>query len=154
MGDLFHWNVPSTWVEKVIWSADKAHKAHGHRFMILTKRVETMLHFMKTTTLPGDLRWLWMGITAENQQRYLERIRDLVTLRLVGLNCRLFVSCEPLLGPIALGVNYPRQLDLVIAGPETGPGKRPCNPEWIDDLKGQANAAGVPFVDKREKKTA
>ena len=40
-------------------------------------------------------------------------------------------------------------LDWVIAGPETGPGKRPYDPAWIQELADQCAGAGVPFFDKR-----
>lgn len=40
------------------------------------------------------------------------------------------------------------KLDWVIAGPETGPGARPCNPVWIVDLARQCREAGVAFFDK------
>ena len=42
-----------------------------------------------------------------------------------------FVSAEPLLGPLVL----PRGLDWVIAGGESGPGARPCHPDWIRGLR-------------------
>lgn len=38
----------------------------------------------------------------------------------------------------------------VIAGPETGPGARPCKPEWIEGLYEQCQSAGIPFFDKRK----
>jgi len=42
------------------------------------------------------------------------------------------------------------RLDWVIAGPETGPGARPCDPRWIEDLALQCDQAKVPFFDKRK----
>lgn len=46
--------------------------------------------------------------------------------------------------------HYGPSVDWVIAGPETGPGARPCDPKWIEDLYEQCKAAGVPFFDKRK----
>jgi protein gp37 len=33
---------------------------------------------------------------------------------------------------------------------ETGPGKRPFDPQWAADFKEQCDAAGVCYYDKRE----
>lgn len=48
------------------------------------------------------------------------------------------------------GENFLPTLDLVICGPETGPGARPFDPQWAVDVKAQCDAAGVPYYDKRE----
>lgn len=66
-----------------------------------------------------------------------------------------FLSLEPLLGPIQLGVHQgyecnlydygcgETRVDWVIVGGESGPGARPCNVEWIRDIVRQCKAAGV-----------
>lgn len=96
---------------------------------------------------------VWLGVTAENQARADERIPDL----LATPAARRFVSVEPMLGPVDLAYTCFNGadsfgtmpgIDWVIAGPETGPGKRPCDPAWIRDLYEQCRAAGVPFWDK------
>ena len=40
---------------------------------------------------------------------------------------------------------YQFKPDWVIAGPETGPGARPCDPKWIEDLAAESKC----FFDKR-----
>jgi protein gp37 len=50
----------------------------------------------------------------------------------------------------SVGVVEKSKIDWVIAGPETGPKKRPCKDEWIEDLHTQSKEAGVPFFDKRK----
>lgn len=40
-------------------------------------------------------------------------------------------------------------LQLIIAGPETGQGKRECKKEWIESLYEQNKAAGISFFDKK-----
>ena len=57
-------------------------------------------------------------------------------------------SVEPMLGQVSFGP-YLTRPDWIIAGPETGAGARPCNPEWIWNLECWSVAAGVPFFDKR-----
>lgn len=39
-------------------------------------------------------------------------------------------------------------LDWVILGGETGPGARPCHPDWVRSVRDQCAAAGVPFFFK------
>ena len=73
------------------------------------------------------------------------------------------ISIEPILGPINLHLDYRNDLarwdssgrslplhriDWVVCGPETGRGKRPYAPEWIQNLADQCTAAGIPFFDK------
>ncbi len=41
-------------------------------------------------------------------------------------------------------------IDWVILGPETGPKKRPFNPQWAIDIKAQCGSAGVAYFDKRD----
>ena len=56
------------------------------------------------------------------------------------------VSAEPLLGPLdALDLT---DIDLVIAGGESGPGRRPPQPDWLRDLRDRCLAAGVAFAFK------
>ena len=57
------------------------------------------------------------------------------------------LSVEPLLGPI-------RQLplhgiDWVIVGGESGPGARPMDPSWVEDVRDQCLRAGVAFFFKQ-----
>lgn len=68
------------------------------------------------------------------------------------------VSWNPIRGctPVSPGCDHYwaqamlRRFPWVIAGPETGPGARPCEPKWIEDLAEQCQKAGVPFWDKRK----
>ena len=46
-----------------------------------------------------------------------------------------FVSAEPLLGPIDMGIRY--RPDWLIVGGESGPRARPMSPAWVEDLRDQ-----------------
>jgi protein gp37 len=109
---------------------------------------------------------VWLGVTAENQQRADERIPILLQI----LAAVRFVSIEPMLGPVDLTrIVYDRQtvidairglhgwplphtdgpkLDWVICGGETGPGARPMHPDWVRSLRDRCQAAGTPFFFK------
>ena len=104
------------------------------------------------------LRNVWLGTSCEDQQRADERIPHL-------LRCRAavrFLSCEPLLGPVQLGVdreffdygvgrneqNEPR-VHWVIVGGESGPKARPCDVEWIRSIVRQCRESEVPCFVKQ-----
>ena len=101
---------------------------------------------------------IWLGVTAEDQQRADERI----PLLLQTPAAVRFVSCEPLLGPVefsdvmhrsdcvrALGKPAMKGIDWVIVGGETGAGARPMHPDWARSLRDQCQAAGVAFFFKQ-----
>ena len=101
------------------------------------------------------IRQVWLGVSAEDQQRADERVPWLLKTPAAVR----FVSAEPLLGAIDLDSgprggpprylsvevdhNEDRMLDWIIVGGESGPGARPCDIEWIRSIVGQCKAAGV-----------
>ena len=94
---------------------------------------------------------VWLGVSVEDQKHAARRIPALLetpaTVR--------FISAEPLLGPVDLrswldGESTGRPgVSWVIAGGESGPGARPCDPEWIRSLLTQCQALGVPVFVKQ-----
>ena len=118
---------------------------------------------------------VWLGFTAENQERYEERIRLFRGLRdKLGPYAVLFCSLEPLLSPIDFKIKYwpqneggpnwspftPRDysdgggklavpvLNWIIAGGETGLGARPMHPDWVRSIRDECRAVGLPFFFK------
>lgn len=162
MGDLFHEDVPDSFIGKI---HSRMVHAFWHTFVVLTKRSRRMLEVSKrlsfyteTTVLPvpGWPPNVIGMVTAENQARADERIPDL----LASPFARRGVSLEPMLGPVDLHYWLPdltaraigdalcedvRQtiIDWVIVGGETGPGARPMELEWVRDVVQQCKAAGV-----------
>lgn len=136
MSDLFHEDVPFSYIVKVF---DVMHRAHWHRFQVLTKRSERLAE------VDNKLMWspnIWMGVSVE-EDRYRSRIDD---LRMTSAKLK-FLSLEPLLGPLP-------DLDLdkigwVIVGGESGPKARPMKSEWVTDIRDQCHGAGVPFFFKQ-----
>jgi protein gp37 len=108
---------------------------------------------------------VWLGVTAEDQQRADERIPLLLQ---VPAAVR-FVSCEPLLEQVVLrpgewipplgggpkcNIFRPWEeplpsLDWVIAGCESGPGARGADANWFRVLREQCQAAGVSYFLKQ-----
>lgn len=136
MSDLFHARVPTEFVLQV-FSVMAA--TPQHTYQLLTKR-STRLH-----RIAPQLPWppnVWMGVSVEDTDA-LGRVDD---LRDVPAAVR-FLSCEPLLGPLA-------ELDLadigwIIAGGESGPRARPVDPSWVRQLRDMAIAADVPYFFKQ-----
>lgn len=116
-------------------------------------------------TPPWPLPNVWLGVSAEDQQRADERIPLL-------LQCPAAVhwaSLEPLLGPIVL--RHPwfpvrvseghfncagdyrmptdNRLSWAVVGGESGPGARPCHLRWVTSLKDQCAEAGVKLFLKQ-----
>ncbi len=136
MSDLFHKDVPISYIEKVF---DVMRQADWHEFQILTKRSGRLREL--APKLPWQ-SWIWMGVSVENKD-YLHRIDD---LRETGAHIK-FLSLEPLLGPLPdLDLSG---IDWVIVGGESGPGARPMHPDWVRDIRERCLLAGVPFFFKQ-----
>lgn len=136
MSDLFHENVPLSFIRRVFETMGECPQ---HTFQILTKRSRRLRE------LSGQLLWspnIWMGVSVENE-RAIYRIHD---LRTVPAAVR-FLSCEPLLGPLD---NLPLDgIHWVIVGGESGPGARPMQKEWVLSILHQCQQAGIPFFFKQ-----
>ncbi|MGE0247607.1 MAG: DUF5131 family protein [Pyrinomonadaceae bacterium] len=136
MSDLFHDKVPFEYIEKVF---DIMHRAHWHRFQVLTKRSTRL------AALSSELVWaqnIWMGVSVESQ-KYLYRIDN---LRKTGAKIK-FLSLEPLLGPLE-GINL-RGINWTIVGGESGFRSRPMEEKWVTDIRHQCAVANVPFFFKQ-----
>jgi len=150
MGDLFHKDVHlSTQVN--VWRT-MAHTPQ-HTYIVLTKRADRMASALRPLSQTfGTLPNVWLGVTAENQQRANERI----PLLLQAPAAVRFVSVEPMLGPVDLRwylgtgeMLSSHYLDWVIVGGESGPDARPMHPDWARGVRDQCVAAGVPFFFKQ-----
>ncbi|MEE8269258.1 MAG: phage Gp37/Gp68 family protein [Nitrospinaceae bacterium] len=136
MSDLFHEDVPLSYIQKVF---EVMAKADWHTFQVLTKRAERM------EELAPELNWpknVWMGVSVENRDN-LWRVDH---LRKVPANVR-FLSIEPLLGP--MGRFSLKKIDWVIVGGESGPGARPMKTEWVMGVRNQCVKQEVPFFFKQ-----
>lgn len=116
-GDLFHDDVPSEWIDMVFAVMALAPQ---HTFQVLTKRAERMRRYMEPLdarradslgklvlslgyigpleALQWPLPNVWLGVSAEDQQRADERIPHLLETPAAIR----FLSAEPLLGAIDL----------------------------------------------------
>lgn len=136
-------------------------------WLLLTKRPELMITL---TPEAWRRRWpdnAWALTSVESQELADRRIPELlkVPARIRGL------SCEPLLGPVDLGLAIPcgyycdeaaghvdhpfwspgiaSPIHWVIAGGESGPKARAPHPDWFRSLRDQCQAAGVAYFFKQ-----
>jgi protein gp37 len=136
MSDLFHEDVPESFVTKVI---DVMQRAWWHQFQILTKRSERLLELDSKLCWPNNV---WMGVSVENTDCTF-RIDHLRQTRARTK----FLSIEPLLGPIpSLDL---RGIQWVIVGGESGPKARPIKEDWVVEIRDQCLASHVPFFFKQ-----
>jgi protein gp37 len=136
MSDLFHEEVPDSFIKSVF---KVMNQAHWHSFQVLTKRPDRLLE------LNDSVDWtpnIWMGVSVE-LSKHLCRI-DCLKKSSAELK---FVSFEPLLGPISR-FNV-RGIDWVIVGGESGPGARPMEPDWALKLRDLSVSSAVPFFFKQ-----
>lgn len=149
-----------------------ARRVSDHRVEAITQAERILARAIWTSlTLrhlaDGVLRWplpnVWIGVSAEDQQRADERIPHLLR---VPAAVR-FLSVEPQLGPVDLSkwiqcpycdgpeADYhtacinPIGLRWVIQGGESGPGARPFDLAWARSIRDQCKAAGVAYFLKQ-----
>jgi protein gp37 len=147
MSDLFHKDVPLTYISQVF---ETMNKADWHVFQVLTKRAERLAE------LSPSLSWtpnIWAGVSVENSD-YLYRI-DYLKLSSARIK---FLSVEPLLGNISALGDYLDGIDWVIVGGESGHGARPMDIEWEREIRDICASRKVKFFFKqwggRNKKAA
>jgi protein gp37 len=136
MSDLFHDDVPFSFIEQVF---EVMTETQHHTFQILTKRHERLAELAPELPWPPNV---WMGVSIENR-RFVERADY---LRLVPAAVR-FISAEPLLGPLD-GLDL-TGIDWLIAGGESGPKHRRCDPDWVRGLRDRCDSEDVAFFFKQ-----
>ena len=115
------------------------HKTPYLDWQILTKRPQNIASRLPANWYPFGYDNVWLGISVENQEEY-----DRAGPYLLDIPARLkFVSYEPALGPLDIQP-WPKPCWL-IAGGESGVGSRPCEYDWMRDIRDQCDDYRVPF---------
>lgn len=189
MSDLFHADVPTEFIAQVFAVMAACPQ---HTFQVLTKRhgrMRSLLNsdaFLETSVMAGlmeewpvaeDCPWplpnVWLGVSVEDQHWADIRVPALIETPAAVR----WLSCEPLIGELALDVLYDHapgavtefgtlcmcgtamkddgigcygdRIGWIVAGGESGPGARPCDLEWLRSLRRQCEEGGVPFFCKQ-----
>jgi protein gp37 len=159
---LFHESVPDDFIAEVF--AVMAH-AHWHTFQLLTKRHGRMRALLASEgfcsqveaaadglglelvnsldPLPWPTPNVWLGVSAEDQQWWDIRVPALMATPAAVR----FVSAEPLLGPVDMGLDRGEPaLNWLIIGGESGSRARPMDVEWVRGMLAQCQRPGVPTI--------
>lgn len=141
-------------------------------WLLLTKRPKGALEYLTAPYMPGRVNdsirlaldrfkavpgWplpnVGIGVSVENQAALVQRVGVLASIPAAWR----WLSCEPLLGPLAFEPSCmdfhgdgDASIDWLVVGGESGPGRRPCEVEWIADIVGQCDAADVPVFVKQD----
>lgn len=143
VSDLFHESLETGVIEQIL---DIVAKHQENLWFILTKRPERMIEVFKryeAEEFRETFSNTWFGITAENQTRYLERLPYILQVQ----SEKRFLSAEPLLGSIELGLMHP--FKWVVAGGESGKHCRPMELNWARRLRDDCVLDGIPYYYKQ-----
>jgi len=155
MTDLFgDWNTDQ---EIIDWTFEMYPMAAN---LLLTKRAERLAKLAPNIACM-DFAATYYGITGENQSRFDERVKPLLDVPYGEL--RWWLSAEPLLGSIDLGklmqFKHPdnegygvfgvKLFDWVVVGAESGPARRECKIEWVEQIVEDCSEWNVPVFVKQ-----
>ena len=140
MSDMFHKDVPdealtAAWATMV--------EIDRHQYQVLTKRPHRAAHKIAQLELALPPH-IWLGTSVENQRFAENRIPALLSIP----TWSLFLSCEPLLGPLDLRPWLSR-LGWVIDGGESGPGRRIADYDWFREIRADCYDKQVPYLHKQ-----
>lgn len=163
MSDLLHESVSEGFVAQAFAVMAVTPR---HTYQLLTKRHGRMRSLLSREKFADDVwalamqldggiafqlrKWplpnVWLGVSAEDQKWWDVRVPALLETPAAVR----FVSAEPLLGPVDMGL-APGGLapDWLIIGGESGRGARPMAVEWVRDMLAQCRQPGVqtvPFI--------
>lgn len=153
MGDLFHEDVKDEWLDQIF---DIMRRANWHFYFILTKRPDRMVLYLESIRERARKSpWrlfpnVAFGVTIESNETYELRRTHLFCLSLLGVN-NIFLSLEPLLEEITIDLN-PNVNNIyswVIAGCETGPGRRKSEFGWFENLIISCHKYNIPLFVKQ-----
>ncbi len=136
MGDLFHRDIP-LYAIAAVWAT--VYVAKQHTFFVLTKRPLRALG-LKAKRIIYPMPNLYLGVTVENQ--------DAVWRLGWTPVMQMWISAEPLLGPVSLDLPD-SGVEWVVVGGESGPGARPMKLEWAQQIVNDCREAGVPVFVKQ-----
>lgn len=132
MADLFGEWVPDEWIAEVFKACDAA---PWHRYLFLTKNPTRYCKIAYDGWLP-DAKNFWYGstITRKGESFFAG-----------GVHWNAFVSIEPLLEPLDVGIGSFGGAKWVIVGAETGNRKGKIAPkrEWVENIVEAAQITGM-----------
>lgn len=138
MGELWGPWVPTRWQELVLQVTEACPQ---HRFLFLTHNRQGYASLLDDSIRdsigdPGQWQNCWWGVTITEGELHNHG----------GPPGRRFVSFEPILGPVSLGLD---RIDWAILGGLIRPRVERPEPRWVTDLVAQLDRAAVPVFVKK-----
>lgn len=146
LADVFDNQVPTAWRTDLF---ELIYATPNLVWLLLTKRPQNIV---RQYGAAFDRQWprnAAIGTTVEDQKRFDANVPALRDAKHELRPAFAFLSCEPLLGPLAGDLS---EIDWVITGGETDQGKhkaRPSNPQWFRRLRDQCASAGISYHHKQ-----
>lgn len=146
MGDGFTENIDIMWPLPYI----KAMEQSPHFYLWLTKRPRRMYEFFASWDMGYVPNNFMLGTTITSDANY-SRLIDLIKIRNIDFDCKLWISFEPLLSdvPKSSYAIFSSFYDFVVVGAESGANARPMNPAWARLVKSISDKNGTPFFMKQ-----
>lgn len=141
LADVFDNEVDPAWRADLF---DLIERTQHLDWLLLTKRIGNVEEMLPPRWWPMPDNVI-AGATMVNQA---EIDRDWRKLAAVAAR-RLFVSIEPMLGPVVLPREFLQLRPWIIVGGESGRGARPMHPGWARDVRDQCAEFGAPFLFKQ-----
>lgn len=147
MSDIFSEAISFEYLYSEIIQKVDSLVGQNHFWIMLTKRPNRVKMFQDwmqenhNATWPHNL----MVMTSITSNHTIQRGRILQQTSALWKG----LSVEPLLGPVDLTERDMEGLSWVIAGGETGPGARPCHPDWVRSIRDLCASCKVPFFFKQ-----
>ena len=134
MSDLFGVGIPDDWTKEVLSACIRAPQ---HRYLLLTKQPQNTGKFR--AELADKHFWVGTTVTCQDDVSRADALMEALN------DSRLFLSIEPLLGPVELSGPILKRYGWVIIGAETGNRKGKIVPkeEWIGSIVFQCKSAGI-----------
>jgi protein gp37 len=145
MSDLLHKDIPDDFILQVFETM--VVKAPHHTYQVLTKRPSRLVNTSLMSKIIAHFgAWphhIWLGVSVEHTD-YLWRVDSLRCV--CAYVPTLFISAEPLLGPITFDLFA---ISWVIVGAESGHGARPMKEDWVRAIRDQCVSSQIAFFYKQ-----
>jgi protein gp37 len=140
MSDLFHKEVPTTFIDAVFETMEEA---DWHTYQVLTKRSSLLVRYLRRRYGEGRApAHVWLGVSVEDRRNAV-RLRH---LKAAQASVK-FVSFEPLLASV--GSIDLKGIDWAIVGGESGPYARRMAEECAIEIRDQCKRDKVAFFFKQ-----
>ena len=137
MADIWGEWVPEEWILDILLECEKR---QNNNYLFLTKNPQRMCDFVNKGMLPEeDNFWYGTTITRKTDRRFQGRLRH-----------HTFVSIEPLLENLDMGLGSLGSCEWVIIGAETGHRRDKVVPDikWVDNILEAAAITRIPVFMK------